>query len=349
MEKLTSGQSAFLDYYRICAALFVLFGHSFSYYKLTLFKNQAHFPYVQNIAVIMFFLLSGFLTMCSLCQKNKSGDYKLMDFLKHKVKRVFMEYFPALLFVALIDCIAIWLNGDKYPYYGAFNFKTFVGNLLMLQGTLVNKIPGIEIIPFGSCRPIWTLSLEWWFYFVMAILFFMVANKKVMNFTGFLFFMATVGICSEYLIGGRGNGLGFVFGLGALAYFVYEKVDYRASVLMGGTSCALYIFYGLRVKEAYTVYSFILLWFIFVSFLRMTMKFNLKDTSKYVSFFARSTFILYLIHYSIIDVIFRNSALGIGVRGKFVLGIGLSLLVSEVVYYLFGEKKLLLKCYNFMR
>lgn len=343
MDKLTDGQRAFLDYYRICAALFVVFGHSFSYYQLTVLKNQAHFPYIQNIGVIMFFLLSGFLTIHSLCKSNTHYNYNMKEFVKHKVKRIFGEYFPALIIVAVIDYIAIWINGgEKYQYWKAFDFKTFIGNLLMLQGTLINKIPGINIVPFGSCRPVWTLPLEWWFYFVLGFLFFIIVKKEVMNVKKMWLFFISVGICSGYIIGGRGNGLGFVFGLGILAYFVYEQIGYSASVFWGGTLCILYIIYGLRFKEAYTVYSFILLWLIFVFFLRIVVKFNLRN-NKYVSHFSKSTFMLYLIHYSVIDMIFRSSMFSMTVYEKFILGIAISLMVSSVLYFVFGEKKLLLK------
>ncbi len=56
MNKVLNGtQQTILDLFRIVAAMFVLVGHSFSFYQTTIFKDQTYFPYIQNIGVVVFF------------------------------------------------------------------------------------------------------------------------------------------------------------------------------------------------------------------------------------------------------------------------------------------------------
>lgn len=159
---LAGSQQTFLDVARIIAAYMVMLGHSFGYYQLTIFKDETYFPYIQNIGVVILFLISGFLNAYSLENKNSNRTYEFQDFFKHKVVRILREYLPGLVFIAVIDGIYILVNGNNYSYYGAYNIKQFVGNMLFLQGTYVGNYLGI--VPFGSGRPLWTLALEWWFY-----------------------------------------------------------------------------------------------------------------------------------------------------------------------------------------
>lgn len=50
-----------LNLIRITAAWFVLLGHGLSLCSLTVFRNDAVFPYMQNIGVVLLFFISGFL------------------------------------------------------------------------------------------------------------------------------------------------------------------------------------------------------------------------------------------------------------------------------------------------
>ena len=55
----------------------------------------------------MLFLLSGFLLAYSLNGKSQSGDYTIAAFASHKTRRIFREYIPALILIALLDALSI--------------------------------------------------------------------------------------------------------------------------------------------------------------------------------------------------------------------------------------------------
>ena len=71
---LGNGPSFFLDFLRAFSAQAVLFGHSFRY--MGLFENlrPPQFPYIQNIAVVIFFFLSGFLITYTVVKKNQKQN-----------------------------------------------------------------------------------------------------------------------------------------------------------------------------------------------------------------------------------------------------------------------------------
>lgn len=337
---LNGRQQTILDLFRIIAAAFVMVGHSFSFYHCTVFRDQTYFPYLQNIGVVLFFLLSGFLTAFSLEKKNNNHQYTFLKFASHKAFRILKEYIPGLLIIAVIDAISILINGDKYPYYEAYNIKQFIGNALMLHNMGPNSILGRYFIPFGSGRPLWTLAVEWWLYMLFGALFLSLSNKvkvslpKIFVF-GFILFMS-----SDYLITGRGAGLGFVFALGVLAYYAYELIEQKTAIFVFISSCLLYVMYGFIYKEVYTVYSFIILGVIFSSAIKIgggTPQDRRRN--RILAFISRSTFMLYLIHYSIIDM-FVHYDVSWSLQVKFLIGIILSMIVSLLGYYVFGEKDL---------
>lgn len=351
---LTGAQQSYLDVFRLLAALFVMVGHSFGYCQLTIFKDQQYFAYLQNIGVVMFFLLSGFLTAHSLFNRNLDRSYTFSKFFKHKYTRIIIEYIPGLLFIALVDAVSIRLNGEGYIYYGAYNFYQFIGNAFFLHGTTISEIlgrvlPRFQFIPFGSGRPLWTLALEWWFYLLFAFLYLTISNRdkigwKQLILTAVLIFMPMI-----YLIGGRGGGLGFVFGLGVLAYYIYDQISRSAACCFFPISIALMIGYVAVVKEAYDIGTFILLFSIFCLGIKaFSGNDQNKGRNRLLSFLSRSTFMLYLIHYSIIDMISRYT-LWQDNLAKFATGIGTSILFAMLLYYIFGEKKLLSRIFFIRR
>lgn len=268
---LNGRQQTFLDIIRIVAALFVLVGHSFTYYNLTIFKDQTYFTYLPNIGVVIFFLLSGFLMALSLENKNKLHQYTFLQFLKHKTFRIAREYFPGLVLIAMIDYISIWINGEDYAYYQAYNIWQFISNALMLQNMGPYTVLSHWCIAFGSGLPLWTLSIEWWFYMLFGAIFIYITNKEKITTSKILVLAVSIFMCSGYLMNGGRFGLGVVFALGMLCYYSYYLIDSRTlSAIICLLSFILYIIYGIIFKEAYTIYSFIILWILLSASLRYT-------------------------------------------------------------------------------
>lgn len=335
---LSESQQNFLDVFRIIAAAGVMVGHSFSFYQVTPFKDEAYFPYIQNIGVVMFFLLSGFLTTFSIMKRNKDG-FCFYDFFIHKFLRINKEYLPGLAMIAVIDYLSIIVNGNGYRYYDALNIKQFLANALMLQNMGPNGILGNWFVPFGSGRPLWTLSVEWWLYMLFGALFITIINQRLitarnMALIGLFLFMSC-----NYLITGRGNGLGTVFMLGVGTYYIYNLQTFYTAKCLLVISVLLYIIYGLFIHDAYTIYSFVLLWLMFTAMLKYCGYYNWKR-SNVLSFMSKSTFMLYIIHYSVIDLFFSYNG-SLSVCWNFALGIIFSIILSGLAYFVIIQKNIL--------
>ena len=157
------------------AAQLVVIGHGISFTGIAPYLQQPNFPWMQNIAVLIFFILSGFLITYSLAGKAKNDDYQYFNYLVDRSARIYTTFLPALVFVLSIDAISVLLSESGYRYWSAFSVKTFVGNVFMLQ-----DFPGMPITSFGSARPFWTLAIEWWIYlFVSAVSFFIFKDRSL--------------------------------------------------------------------------------------------------------------------------------------------------------------------------
>ena len=326
--KLENGTRLYLDLIRIIAASFVLLGHSFYAYGIGALKDDAFFPPIQSIAVVFFFWLSGFLIAYQFSNINE--NFSLKNYIIHKAYRIIPEYWLCLFVILGIDALHIFINPSGYAYYESFNIKTFLGNMFFLQGLPIDGIrTTIEI--FGSARPLWTLSVQWWFYFLFAIIYIMVKKKKItiieFGFCG-LIVILNVAYLKEF---------GIIFAFGIIGYHLYKKINATMGGLFAVFSAMLYIVYGRITNQIFSNYGIILL---SVTLIGGAAFFSARQVSNPNIFrtIGLVTFEIYLIHYSVIDVIHdifadRNSEI------LFLIGIIISLVVSILIFYCVKKSK----------
>ncbi|MCT7951896.1 acyltransferase [Ancylothrix sp. C2] len=143
-----------LDSLRGLASLYVVL-HNLVYglYGLDMIsENWKLLFFAGQEAVMLFFLISGFVIYLSTHQKN-------LDFRSFCVRRFRRIYFPFLLSI-LLSIIIFYFNGNLAE---KFSWQELIGNLLLLQDFGRVK-PGNWFSPFLGNLPLWSLSYEWWFY-----------------------------------------------------------------------------------------------------------------------------------------------------------------------------------------
>ncbi|GLK69700.1 acyltransferase family protein [Hansschlegelia plantiphila] len=127
-------------------------------------------------AVVVFFVLSGYLVGGLAVGKVQTGTWSFRDYSIDRVTRIYMAFLPALLLTAVLDVAgstwfgAAGLYDNTQPMIqqkiatGAvtnyLNAETFGMNVLLLQHFLSPT--------FGSNYPLWTISAEFWFYFAFG-------------------------------------------------------------------------------------------------------------------------------------------------------------------------------------
>jgi peptidoglycan/LPS O-acetylase OafA/YrhL len=177
--------SSFLNMSRWIAAFFVVISHvrhiilvDFGdvIHKGILFKAFYALTSLGHESVVVFFVLSGYLVGALTYEKWKDKGPHLGDYASARVSRIYTVLVPALLAGMALDLLGIqffnssvlYSNSEQYHISSltngigaALDVQTFLGNLFMMQGILTTYL--------GSNGPLWSLSYEWWYYCLFAL------------------------------------------------------------------------------------------------------------------------------------------------------------------------------------
>lgn len=205
---------------RVIATFVVVFGHSASFFNAFSFTQWPQFPYIQSVAVTLFFALSGF-TIAWVCDRSSGcGIRGLAHFTYDRFMRLAIPLFPVLILFTALE--VAFVSPD--PYIESVSTKHMIGNLLFLQGLtfqvpLTNVHLSPNFLPLGINRPLWTLSIEFWCYVTFASAFFAsrasAASRVLLVlccFIGLTLLIPPIGI----------NGLPLVWAAGAALYFILK-------------------------------------------------------------------------------------------------------------------------------
>jgi peptidoglycan/LPS O-acetylase OafA/YrhL len=164
-----------LDFMRAFAALLVLLGHTRNWYLLNigavdkpgLFLKVFWFVTVlEHEAVVIFFVLSGFLVGGAVARSMENGSFDLKTYLIARFARIYLVYAPALVLTALVFWLAPHLLRDfgpgtirplfeaRDPAWGGFR-----GVLCHLAG-----LQGFACAAWTQNPPLWSLGYEWSLY-----------------------------------------------------------------------------------------------------------------------------------------------------------------------------------------
>ena len=185
--------STHLDLMRGLAAVAVLISHLrnlffVDYFQLTPDRKGVFAALIYFItglghqAVIIFFVLSGFLIAGSVMKSGFGKRWSWQGYLISRSSRLYVVLIPALLLGFFLDRTGMALRtagiyaGQLQNHVIEFsvaqrsNWLTFVGNALFLQEILVK--------PFGSNGALWSLSYEFWYYLIFPLLLFAVISNR---------------------------------------------------------------------------------------------------------------------------------------------------------------------------
>lgn len=142
-----------LDMLRGAAALYVAMTHSIIRHMVSRYSLCGILLSFGEEAVMLFFLLSGFVIYFSVTQE------KNITFKKYFIKR-FNRIYPLLLISFLLSYTLFLMQTQHFV---ELNVRELIGNIFMLQSnTYMN--PGTWFNTFYSNAPLWSLAFEWYFY-----------------------------------------------------------------------------------------------------------------------------------------------------------------------------------------
>ena len=127
-------------------------------------------------AVIVFFVLSGYLVGGGVVRAKTAGSWSWRSYLTNRLTRLWVPLLPALLLGFLLDRFGLAHFGTDSIYYGPpgqmeiapglanrVNWSILLGNAAFLQG--------ITVPTLGSNTPLWSLAYEFWFYIAFPFLY----------------------------------------------------------------------------------------------------------------------------------------------------------------------------------
>lgn len=345
-KQLTEGSSLFLDLVRAISVQMVVVGHGISFCSIALFLHPPDFPWIQNIAVVIFFILSGYLISNSVFYKlSTDTNYSFRSYFIDRFSRIYSAFIPALLLILLLDFISVKVTPSSYNYFNAFDVPTFIGNLFMLQDFPFLKYLHIKITSFGSARPLWTLAIEWWIYLWFGLLAIKILKeKKISVFTTIAFVFLCV-VPAYNFITGRGNGLTLFWLFGVLIGLFYDRYksyqlpkSIKAIILVVLIALAC-IRVGSTMEEYDILFALILSICLLIGMeLCSTWKAN-KRIATFIKWIASYSYTLYLIHFTIYDCMLVHLKDSMNSHAVFWLGFIISNLLSLVIGY-YTETKL---------
>ncbi|WP_332029722.1 acyltransferase family protein, partial [Kaistella sp.] len=219
IRKISEESSIALDFFRGISAQFVLIGHLLSFFGL---QSEFKIPIIQNFGVLVFFILSGFLITQTTFLKDKS--YGLKNYLIDRVSRIYFSFIPAIFLILIIDNF-IKLNGHYNTGY-VTDLKNLIANILQLQAyPYISKL-GIEA--FGSARPFWTVSIEFWLYMTFGYIYYIIVSKLKANVFQTVIFIISLPLAFYYILG-RGEGLTIYWFLGFLLAVAHNKILFKVN------------------------------------------------------------------------------------------------------------------------
>ena len=164
-----------LDFLRATAALLVLFGHTRNWFFLnigaveqpSLFLKLFYFiTRLEHEAVVIFFVLSGFLIGGSLFNSMQRGNFDLIRYLVARFVRIYIVYAPALVITAGVFWLGTILLSDPGQEHIRPLFSEQQMDLGGLHGAICHVVglQGFSCTVWDQNPPLWSLGYEWALY-----------------------------------------------------------------------------------------------------------------------------------------------------------------------------------------
>lgn len=180
-------------------------------------------------AVVVFFVLSGFLIGRSVLMAMDGGRWSWAGYLASRMSRLWLVLLPSLLLTAVLDYVALsedskgfyfgkmfsYLNVGPGPGSANWELVTLAGNALFLQS--------IYLPVFGSNGPLWSLSYEFWYYMMFPMLVLAIGGSvRVRPVWIVAIFLLGIGLGPQLL------SYGLLWLTGVAAYLLARRLGTRA-------------------------------------------------------------------------------------------------------------------------
>lgn len=182
MLKISSRLSVFLDVSRWVSAAAVLIEHArilvFEQYRPGYGPLEKMFYFATGfgrIAVVIFFVLSGFLVGGEVLRSFQDRTFTWRIYAIKRFARIYPVYLLALVVGGTFDWIGIHFANAGGAYSGSATFPGLDFSIVArLRPSVLGQnlvfLQGLTSTTFGSNQPLWSLSYEAWYYLLFPLL-----------------------------------------------------------------------------------------------------------------------------------------------------------------------------------
>jgi len=211
----------FFDFARGISAQAVVLGHGLNIFLPGIFMVPGHRVfYMQSFAVIIFFVLSGYLITSAVLKKRDRPEFTFGSYLLDRVARVVYPLFPALVLIIGFDFL-VFRGTTRLPFDGVdLSPQAIAGAFTMLfNHPLLQELgprlgaPWINAGPVGSGAPLWSVVAEWWIYLAFGLLAFVALRKVKLGFGGAVLLIFAIAVPVGYMAKGSYESLAWIIGM----------------------------------------------------------------------------------------------------------------------------------------
>jgi peptidoglycan/LPS O-acetylase OafA/YrhL len=323
IERLSPSASFALDVVRWTAAEIVVVGHAVRFAGVAPRLMPPRWVAMQEVAVAIFFLLSGYLiTYTTIAKRNRDPGFGFRSFFVDRFTRIYSALVPALVFITAADAWMRWRDPSVYRHADSLTPSTFVANLFMLEGhpaAIVLPKFGLPsapavLAPLGSGRPLWSLAVEWWLY--MAFGWLVLARTKERSrlrfYVPLAFFLVVPAFNS---IAGHGHGVATAWFLGAIACLAMQ--GRHSSALREVSPVVSVVALVLAVARSFMVHgnAYDMCLVVLLGFALFFAIYGLQGSThrpsersvRVIRWLADYSFTLYLTHYTVIELVLLSN------------------------------------------
>jgi peptidoglycan/LPS O-acetylase OafA/YrhL len=324
-----SSASLALDLIRLVAAQAVVVGHAIAFFGVAKALQPPNSVYLQNVAVQVFFVLSGFVIAHTLATKSRRETYGFAEYFIDRFARIYSAYVPALLAIVAIDFTVILAGSYDHPEY--LTPKVFLANVVMLQNW-----PGPYLVmpSLGSAGPLWTLAIEWHIYMFVGALFF-ITRAPWLVIVAVPFAIVPLTFLTGSAQPDVGTALFALWLYGFAGYYLIGQLKRFGAWALGAITILALSAYLLVLTpgEEYVPLAYPLLAIGFLAAIALATRYAAPARGRAVRFIglgAGFSFSLYLVHYTVLYALkrFWDGDAYLGALVGFVAANALALLIA---------------------
>ena len=309
-----------LDLLRTIAVLSVVFFHTIYNEKLStsIFR-------IGWIGVDLFFVLSGFLVGGILFDMYKKNSYNLRTFYIHRFLRIYPVYVFILFFTIAFN---YWQNRIDSSMNDIV--MQFILNLSLLH-TYFDFLFGFDINPYFNVGGGWSLAIEWQFYLLFPLFFWLILKKyfhqpKKILMILFLIFLSGIFVRLIATSNVMANDSNWYFAhvvrfhsrfdeliAGVFIAILVKSKSYipnKNILIFIGLSilllCILYLFHYPQYLTYPQTMTFETIWyptFLGIAFASIVLSsYSIDFTYKYINVLARLSYSIYLVHLALPNI-----------------------------------------------